>query len=128
MFFFLLQIWKYECTVLHLGKSLGNILHWQPDLMTYSAPQNASYRSTFLGLVFFLAASSIGKTLANCSRVISLGYFFLFICFFVFVKPYAGILQEKRDFEQALRTGYHFGLMLYCTRLALRCGGRVVKL
>lgn len=33
----------------------------------------------------------------------SLGYFFLFICFFVFVKPYTSILQDKRDFEQALR-------------------------
>ena len=52
---------KYECTVRHLGKSLGSARHWQPVRGRYSTAQNTSYSSTVLGLVLRLACASSGK-------------------------------------------------------------------
>ena len=52
---------KYECTVLHLGKSLGNIRHWQPLRSKYSTAQNTSYKSTVVGLVRFLTLCNTGR-------------------------------------------------------------------
>ena len=46
-----LHLAKYECTVRHLGKSLGRNLHWQPVRSRYSTAQNTSCRSTAWGLV-----------------------------------------------------------------------------
>ena len=46
-----LHLAKYECTVHHLGKSLGRNLHWQPVRSRYSTAQNTSYWSTVGGLV-----------------------------------------------------------------------------
>lgn len=70
-----LHLAKYECTVRHLGKSLGKARHWQPLRSRYSTAQNTSYRSTVLGLVLRRTDSSIGTITENCSRVMSLGYF-----------------------------------------------------
>jgi len=69
-----LQMAKYECTVRHLGKSLGSARHWQPVRSRYSTAQNTSYRSTLRGAVFLRALSSSGLMASNCSRVMSLGY------------------------------------------------------
>ena len=68
---------KYVYTVLLAGKSLGIMSHWHPLFNTYKTAQKTSYKSTFLGLVFFLALSSSPSIFANCSRLISLGYTFL---------------------------------------------------
>jgi hypothetical protein len=68
---------KYECTVRHLGKSLGSARHWQPVRSRYSTAQNTSYRSTVLGLVLRLACASSGKIGPNCSLRMSLGYLFV---------------------------------------------------
>jgi hypothetical protein len=64
---------KYSCTVRHLGYAFGSIRHWQPLLRTYSNPQNTSYRSICLGLVFFRADSNTDLICSNCSRLMSLG-------------------------------------------------------
>ena len=46
-----LHLAKYECTMRHLGKSLGRNLHWQPVRSRYSTAHNTSYWSTVVGLV-----------------------------------------------------------------------------
>lgn len=43
---------------LHLGKSLGNVRHWQPVRSRYNTAHTLSYRSTIQGLVFRRACSS----------------------------------------------------------------------
>lgn len=52
-----LHIRKYQYIVLPAGKSDGTIRHRHPLFSTYRTPQNASYGSIFLGLVFFLTDS-----------------------------------------------------------------------
>lgn len=72
-----LHLAKYECTVRHLGKSLGSILHWQPLRSRYSTAQNTSYTSTFVGFVRRRTLCSKGRISSNFSRLMSLAYFFL---------------------------------------------------
>ena len=75
-----LHLAKYECTVRHLGKSLGRNLHWQPVRSRYSTAQNTSCRSTAWGLVRrrtlqqqevdlfkLLAADVAGVCLSHCT-------------------------------------------------------------
>ena len=68
------QIWKYACTVCHLGKSLGSARHWQPVRSRYSTAQNTSYSSTVRGFVRLRACSRIGRICSKRSRLMSLGY------------------------------------------------------
>ena len=58
---------KYECTVRHLGNSLGKNLPWQPVRSRYSTAQNTSYRSTARGLVRQRTLCSRGRISSNFS-------------------------------------------------------------
>ena len=62
-----LHLAKYECTVRHLGKSLGRNLHWQPVRSRYSTAQNTSYWSTARGLVRQRTLCSRGRISSNFS-------------------------------------------------------------
>ena len=81
-----LHLAKYECTVRHLGKSLGKNRHWQPVRNRYNTAQKTSYKSTVVGLVRLRTLCSRGG--ADLFELLSAdiaGVFF----------PHAGILDSQ---------------------------------
>jgi len=70
-----LHLAKYECTVRHLGKSLGKARHRHPPRSKYSTAHHTSYKSTtphFGALAHLLQYKSTHQSKSRASRVMSL--------------------------------------------------------